>query len=82
MERTDRKLSDYAHLGPAQGCANRSRCLRGGQISLDLGWFPRYFGWPLLSEEAGDLLVSFGDGGGSGGSSCGAEFHDRNIACD
>ena len=32
-----------------------------------------------LSEEAGDLLVSFGDGGGR---SCGAEFHDSYVAVE
>ena len=41
--------------------------------------FPRWVGWPLPAEEAGDLLIGFGDGYSGGG--C-AEFHDGDVAIE
>ena len=61
------------------GCADRSRRLRGGQVSWVGESFPRWVGWPLPAEEAGYLLVGFGDGGSGGG--C-AEFHDGDVAIE
>ena len=56
-------------------CADRSRLLHVYLIRVG---FHRHFGWPLPSEEAGNLLVSFCNGNNSG--SCGPDFHDRDVA--